>query len=57
MVPVHYLKDRTVLWGSLYLFLDNMASYLVSERSYPYGVVPNLCIDDLLYALLLPGRT
>ncbi len=32
MVPVHYLGNRTVLWGSLYLFLDNMASYLVSPQ-------------------------
>lgn len=29
-VPLDYLKDRTVFWGSLYLFWDNMASYLVS---------------------------
>jgi hypothetical protein len=29
-VPVRYLKDRTVIWGSLYLFWDNMASYIVS---------------------------
>ena len=28
-IPVRYLKDRTVIWGSLYLFWDNMASYLV----------------------------
>jgi len=27
-IPVRYLKDRTVIWGSLYLFWDNMASYL-----------------------------
>lgn len=29
-VPLRYLKDRTVLWGSIYLFWDNMASYVVS---------------------------
>jgi len=28
-VPMHYLKDRTVIWGSLYLLWDNMASYIV----------------------------
>ena len=28
-VPLHYLKDRTVIWGSLYLFWDNMSSYIV----------------------------
>ena len=33
MVPLHYLKDRTVIWGSLYLFWDNMASYIVSTNS------------------------
>ncbi|KAF1969851.1 MFS general substrate transporter [Bimuria novae-zelandiae CBS 107.79] len=27
-VPMRYLKDHTVIWGSLYLFWDNMASYL-----------------------------
>ncbi|MCJ1413948.1 hypothetical protein MMC32_000273 [Xylographa parallela] len=27
-IPVRYLKDRTVIWGSLYLFWDNMASYI-----------------------------
>ncbi|PVH92484.1 MFS general substrate transporter [Periconia macrospinosa] len=27
-VPVRYLRDRTVIWGSLYLFWDNMASYI-----------------------------
>ena len=25
-VPLRYLKDRTVNWGSIYLFWDNMAS-------------------------------
>ena len=35
MVPVSYFKDRTVLWGSLYLFLDNMASYLVRPIEKP----------------------
>jgi hypothetical protein len=30
-VPLRYLKDRTVIWGSLYLFWDNMASYIVSQ--------------------------
>jgi protein-S-isoprenylcysteine O-methyltransferase Ste14 len=30
-VPLRYLKDRTVVWGSLYLFWDNMASYVVGE--------------------------
>jgi hypothetical protein len=28
-IPLRYLKDRTVLWGSIYLFWDNMASYIV----------------------------
>ena len=28
-VPLYYLKNRTVIWGSLYLFWDNMASYIV----------------------------
>ncbi|MCJ1377535.1 hypothetical protein MMC17_000630 [Xylographa soralifera] len=27
-IPVRYLYDRTVIWGSLYLFWDNMASYI-----------------------------
>ncbi|EPE30603.1 MFS general substrate transporter [Glarea lozoyensis ATCC 20868] len=27
-IPLRYLKDRTVLWGSIYLFWDNMASYI-----------------------------
>ena len=27
-IPVRYLKSRTVLWGSLYLLWDNMASYV-----------------------------
>ncbi|KAL8687226.1 MAG: hypothetical protein Q9218_006545, partial [Villophora microphyllina] len=27
-VPLHYLKSRTVIWGSMYLFWDNMASYI-----------------------------
>ncbi|CAG8953636.1 hypothetical protein HYFRA_00010095 [Hymenoscyphus fraxineus] len=27
-IPLRYLKDRTVLWGSIYLFWDNMASYV-----------------------------
>ena len=30
-IPVHYLYDRTVIWGSLYLLWDNMASYIVSD--------------------------
>ena len=30
-VPIHYLYDRTVIWGSLYLLWDNMASYIVSN--------------------------
>ena len=25
-VPLRYLKDRTVVWGSMYRFWDNMAS-------------------------------
>ncbi|KAL8704959.1 MAG: hypothetical protein Q9201_001905 [Fulgogasparrea decipioides] len=29
-IMVRYLKDRTVLWGSIYLLFDNMASYIVS---------------------------
>lgn len=37
-IPVRYLKDRTVIWGSLYLFWDNMASYIVSyfSRTFEY---------------------
>ncbi|KAI9648687.1 hypothetical protein NHQ30_003326 [Ciborinia camelliae] len=27
-IPLRYLNDRTVLWGSIYLFWDNMASYI-----------------------------
>ncbi|KAF1998136.1 MFS general substrate transporter [Amniculicola lignicola CBS 123094] len=27
-IPVRYLRDRTVIWGSIYLFWDNMASYI-----------------------------
>ncbi|MCJ1342376.1 hypothetical protein MMC31_000558 [Peltigera leucophlebia] len=27
-IPLHYLSDRTVVWGSIYLFWDNMASYI-----------------------------
>ena len=55
-VPLRYLKDRTVIWGSLYLFWDNMASYIVSK-----GVVGTESIvdahgtDDLLYAVLFPS--
>lgn len=28
-IPVRFFNDRTVVWGSLYLFLDNMANYIV----------------------------
>ena len=28
-IPLRYLKDRTVIWGSIYLLWDNMASYIV----------------------------
>ena len=28
-VPIRFFKDRTVVFGSLYLFWDNMASYVV----------------------------
>ncbi|KAI4263583.1 MAG: hypothetical protein L6R42_001283 [Xanthoria sp. 1 TBL-2021] len=27
-IPVRYLKNRTVLWGSIYLLFDNMANYI-----------------------------
>lgn len=30
-IPFHFLKDRTVIWGSVYLLWDNMASYVVSR--------------------------
>lgn len=33
-IPIRYLKDRTVFWGSVYLFWDNMASYIVRTVSY-----------------------
>jgi protein-S-isoprenylcysteine O-methyltransferase Ste14 len=36
-VPLRFLKDRTVIWGSLYLFWDNMASYLVSNSFSFFG--------------------
>ena len=50
MVPVHYLGDRTVLWGSLYLFLDNMASYLVSANSGLYEMDSALtCVQTIYY--------
>lgn len=28
-IPVRFLRDRTVVWGSLYLLWDNMANYIV----------------------------
>lgn len=55
-IPVHYLKDRTVVWGSLYLFWDNMASYLVSSmQEVQKDHSADAKADDLLHALLLPG--
>lgn len=30
-IPVRFFKDRTVIFGSLYLFWDNMANYIVSR--------------------------
>lgn len=38
-IPVRYLRNRTVVWGSIYLFWDNMASYIVSPRSYLHTVI------------------
>ena len=32
-IPIRYLRHRTTVWGSLYLFWVNMASYIVSNRS------------------------
>jgi hypothetical protein len=29
-IPPRFVKDRTVIFGSLYLFWDNMANYIVS---------------------------
>ncbi|KAL8796088.1 MAG: hypothetical protein Q9182_007422 [Xanthomendoza sp. 2 TL-2023] len=28
-IPMRYLKNRTVLWGSIYLLFDNMANYIM----------------------------
>lgn len=33
-IPLHYLSDRTVVWGSIYLFWDNMASYIVGNTGF-----------------------
>ena len=39
-VPLRYLMNRTVIWGSLYLFWDNMASYIVR--------IVKISLNDLL---------
>jgi protein-S-isoprenylcysteine O-methyltransferase Ste14 len=40
-IPLRYLRDRTVLWGSIYLFWDNMASYIVCQS---HNIIVNLLI-------------
>jgi len=32
-IPVRFFQNRTVIWGSLYLFWDNMANYIVSAAN------------------------
>ena len=55
-IPVAYLRDRTVIWGSLYLFWDNMASYIVSKL-FPDRTIIDDAADNLLSALLLPSNS
>jgi MFS family permease len=33
LIPVRFLTNRTVAFGSIFLFLDNMSNYLVSSHS------------------------
>jgi MFS family permease len=35
LIPVRFLTQRTVAFGSLFLFFDNMSNYLVSRRELP----------------------
>lgn len=54
-VPLRYLKDRTVIWGSLYLFWDNMASYIVRILDDFGWRSTKSHTDNILYAILLSG--
>lgn len=54
-VPLRYLKDRTVIWGSIYLFWDNMASYIVRFLGHCAQQTTDSAVDDLLHAVLLPS--
>jgi protein-S-isoprenylcysteine O-methyltransferase Ste14 len=50
-VPLRYLKNRTVIWGSMYLFWDNMALYIVGGSS-DYLKPCSLTINHILHAIL-----
>ncbi|KAL8825030.1 MAG: hypothetical protein Q9191_004663 [Dirinaria sp. TL-2023a] len=50
-MPLHYFKDRTVVWGSLYLLWDDMASYVASTEAY----LPRALGVPIGNALLIDG--
>lgn len=57
-IPVRYLKNRTVLWGSIYLLFDNMANYIVSKHLSSRYIGPRsayIFTAHLLHPLLLPS--
>jgi hypothetical protein len=51
LIPVRFLMQRTVTFGSLFLFLDNMANYIASAMGHSEGQLRLTFILQKLYFL------
>lgn len=59
LIPVRFLRQRTVAFGSLFLFLDNMSNYVVSLLNNIQKVSARLrngVLETILSPILFPSN-